>query len=540
MKTKVITFGKLFGKVLLAGLLLSSLLNAQVTATGLSIQQGATFYAGNGLYINNNGGDSLIVNGTLVVEDSLVVSNPALSKIEGKLVLSGNDTLLVKAGGLRVDTLQISAGDDKACLSQNIAVNHQLRFSSGNLYLNGHKLALGPNAAITFDGGHTTTVPIVANNRSEVVLEDFTGNLNIPFGYGNQYRNAITLNNTGAADTFSVSVMPNVLDNGLSGNAITQDVVQVSWMIDDAANAPYDLSLILHWHTAQEGNGFNSTKAGVAYFENNDWDLNGGHLTHIDNDAIQTKSLTNIENLVLTVADASSSLMDAFNLAINVFLQGPYNSSNGTMSASLNGLLPDSASNPQAYGAPPYSYTGLENLGGTGPPDAFVVDWVLVELRQAPSATQATSATTLLTMAGLLLDNGEVIAAYGSGDLNTGEINITDNLYLVVRHRNHADVMSAVPLTRINGTYSYDFTTAVNKAYGSGLIQLASGVWGMHAGDSDGNNDINSNDRNTYWRVDNGTTGTYSRSDCNMDGDVNAVDRNAYWRTNNGLVISLP
>jgi len=96
-----------------------------------------------------------------------------------------------------------------------------------------------------------------------------------------------------------------------------------------------------------------------------------------------------------------------------------------------------------------------------------VVDWVLVELRDTSgNANSADGSTVIARKPGLLLSNGRVVdaatwqerssedrtscLAVGSGtpleDDNTCpdltvEAAISDNLYIVVRHRNHVDIM---------------------------------------------------------------------------------------------------
>ena len=211
-------------------------------------------------------------------------------------------------------------------------------------------------------------------------------------------------------------------------------------------------------------------------------------------------------------------------VSIKIFLQGPY-AGNGTMNTTLNskGLIP--ASHP--YNTSPWNYSGSENVV-TIP--SGVVDWVLVELK-------INDTTITKTRAAFLKSDGTIVDLNGTGPLSLNDI-LPGNYYVVIRHRNHLSVMSAVPVSLINNALTYDFTTDSSKFYGGsfGAKELEAGtpsIWGMAA--SDGNSDgfINAVDLNLTWRPENGFD-EYLKGDYNLDGYVNAVDKNLFWRSNNG------
>ena len=172
---------------------------------------------------------------------------------------------------------------------------------------------------------------------------------------------------------------------------------------------------------------------------------------------------------------------------ITVFMEGPYNGA--TMNTYLNsgGLLPIS----QPYSGAPWNYTGTESVSAI--PNANVVDWVLVEIREtAGDVESATSATMVAQLAGFLLDDGSIVGLDGSSNI-LAPTSFTDNIYVVVYHRNHIRVMSSTALTQIGGVYTYDFTDAQAKAYDSQQKAIGS-VYGMYAGDIDNDGEVFSND----------------------------------------------
>jgi len=213
------------------------------------------------------------------------------------------------------------------------------------------------------------------------------------------------------------------------------------------------------------------------------------------------------------------------NLTAN--LEGPFEVTN--MKTGLNpGLIP----NNQIYNTAPWNYSGSESFGAI--PNGNVVDWVLVEIREtAGSAASATPGTMIARQAALLLSNGDIVGTDGLSKLILGAT-ITNNLYVVIWHRNHLGIMSSVPLTLSGGVYSYDFTTQSTKAYGTNAqINLGGGEYGMYAGNADGNGSVNQSDIDSKWANEAGSMGYFS-GDMDLDSQVNNQDKNDVWLPNNG------
>lgn len=101
----------------------------------------------------------------------------------------------------------------------------------------------------------------------------------------------------------------------------------------------------------------------------------------------------------------------------------------------------------------------------------------------------------------------------------------------------------AKTINSTSSTITYDFTTGADKYYGggAGAVELETGVWGMIAGDANGDGTVNAVDYNDHWLIQNGTTYDYSKTgDFNLDGTINAVDYNNFWLLNNGTATQVP
>ncbi len=159
-----------------------------------------------------------------------------------------------------------------------------------------------------------------------------------------------------------------------------------------------------------------------------------------------------------------------------------------------------------------------------------VVDWVLLELRSTSAGDEASAATTVVARKpAFLLSNGRVVDAARYAEqiiqdptllcaavgLETTEANCPDvefvqleeaddeDIYLVVRHRNHLDVISA---TNITGTadanrnadiYSHDFSAAGSALAADGASALKgkdNDIHVLYGGDVDRNGVINITD----------------------------------------------
>ena len=200
---------------------------------------------------------------------------------------------------------------------------------------------------------------------------------------------------------------------------------------------------------------------------------------------------------------------------------------------------------------------------------AGVVDWVLLELRAVTGSSTAAADAAVTTIVArkpaFLLSNGRVVDAELYAALETANqdptactaLTANDNcpdvefnegdiatviegteLYLVIRHRNHLDVISSTRLMEDSGTagvYAYDFTSAATSALGgaSALVEISTGAYAMYGGDADGNGNVNLSDYNNVLRDDiRGSQSGYLASDTDMNINANLSDYNNIVRDN--------
>ncbi len=209
------------------------------------------------------------------------------------------------------------------------------------------------------------------------------------------------------------------------------------------------------------------------------------------------------------------------NAAAKVFLQGPYNTGTNAMNTSLR------------TGGQLAAHFASALIPGNA------VDSVNIEIRDSSTGSRAT--VRAYAPAWLLADG----TIKGFPDTTKGYVSFGSvapgNYYLVVHHRNHLAVMSAVKVSLSGGTspVAYDFSTGQGQAFGSNPLRAVGTRFAMPGGDGNGDGGIDALDRNLVWRVQNGTNG-YFAGDFNLDGGVDALDLNLIWRPDNGTATQVP
>ncbi len=211
-------------------------------------------------------------------------------------------------------------------------------------------------------------------------------------------------------------------------------------------------------------------------------------------------------------------------LDLKVFLEGPYNGIG--MNTDLNSTLPLS----QPYGGLPWNYNGSENV--VSMPSTDIVDWMLLELRDATDAVSATPSTTIVQQAVFLLNDGSIVGLDGISNPKL-DATINQQLFVVLWHRQHLNIMSDSGLPGTHGHYVYDFSLGESQVYGgnAGYNELAIDIWGMVSGDADANGIVNDMDKTVLWLTSAGLSG-YLNTDFNMDGQTDNPDKNEAWINN--------
>ncbi|HQZ41902.1 MAG TPA: proprotein convertase P-domain-containing protein, partial [Flavobacteriales bacterium] len=252
--------------------------------------------------------------------------------------------------------------------------------------------------------------------------------------------------------------------------------------------------------------------------------IQGNWTLSIQDVATQDQGTLNSWCLIPTLNSASG-----VQLAINMFLEGPYDSGSGFMNDDIRaaGLLPLV----QPYSGYPFIGGGGETIAPavrnvTGP-DA-IVDWVVIELRSAGN-----SSTVVASRAALVQRDGDVVDLNGTSDIT---MNVATGSYFVaVRHRNHLGVMATPAIALSSSAATIDFTNSATGVYGTEARKSVGGKVVLWAGDVTFNGVLQytntGNDRDRILleiggAVPTNTVAGYAPEDVNMNGEVRYTGTN--------------
>jgi hypothetical protein len=217
---------------------------------------------------------------------------------------------------------------------------------------------------------------------------------------------------------------------------------------------------------------------------------------------------------------------NGISVALRLMLDGPYNEFTQRMDDGLrvHGLIPLTE---------PYTANGYVHTGGGGgesvapallttPGDNAVVDWVIVELRDASAPT-----TVLASRAALVQRDGDVVDKDGASPVAFARL--PGNYHIAVRHRNHLGCMTAQPVPIGTTPFSLDLSDPATATFGTDARRTRGARTTLWPGNAIADDAVRytgaDNDRDPLLQAIGGVVPTnevagYRNEDINMDGSV--------------------
>ncbi|WP_299605439.1 hypothetical protein [uncultured Aquimarina sp.] len=156
------------------------------------------------------------------------------------------------------------------------------------------------------------------------------------------------------------------------------------------------------------------------------------------------------------------------------------------------------------------------------------VDWVWIELRDANDTS-----IIVAQQSGILQRDGDIVATTDDRSTPLAFSVNPGNYYIVVKHRNHLNIMSSSAISLSSTTASVDFTSSTNIAGGANaVVDMNNGIVAMISGDFDENGQIQNSDINSVIQLLGGSG--YHNADIDMNGQIQNIDVNNLMNPNVG------
>lgn len=160
-----------------------------------------------------------------------------------------------------------------------------------------------------------------------------------------------------------------------------------------------------------------------------------------------------------------------------------------------------------------------------------LVDWVMIELKESIEEEP------FFRAAALLKNDGSIVSptTYNSFSIDFEEAEDVGSFYILIRHRNHLDIISQETFIDEGPSISYDFSSSIEMARGVGQQKLSiDGMAMMISGDINGDLSIQTTDLD-YWKATPAVLNVYNNADLNLDGSIQVTDYDLWFKNRSKL-----
>lgn len=167
----------------------------------------------------------------------------------------------------------INTNTDPYNLTSALSVQNIDLGTKGNIVLGNNNLFV--NGSIT---GYDATKFIITDGTGNLVLKNIGGvATKFPIGISSTSYTPLTITNNGTMDDFRVRVQSAVLSGGTNGTSISSNVVNRTWIVEEAISGGSNVQMIAQWNAVDELTDFNRNEIYLGHYFSPNW--NTGALT---------------------------------------------------------------------------------------------------------------------------------------------------------------------------------------------------------------------------------------------------------------------
>jgi autotransporter-associated beta strand protein len=224
-------------------------------------------------------GTLIVDNGvTLTINGTFSINSSATITLNGSIQYGGSGVLSYTGASNQTSTdneWPSTSGPSSVTIGSSGVSIHASRTLTGTLTLNG-KLSLGSSNLIL---GNSATISgfgssnyIVTNGSGYLQRNNISAtSTDFPVGPSASNYNPVILSNSGTADNYRVRVANDVLANGTSGSALTADVVNKTWTVEEETGGGSNVSLTVQWVGGDELSSFTRSSCYLAHYTSGAW-----------------------------------------------------------------------------------------------------------------------------------------------------------------------------------------------------------------------------------------------------------------------------
>jgi len=445
---------------------LASTVSAQLVNQGgtITVQAGAKLYVESDIENNASGSITVLGDGEIEVQGDFDNGAGTLTA-SGDAILrfTGSDAANVTAGTHTIANVIVAKTGANVVMVDDMTVDDEVSFETASkLDVADNVLTLGPDAVVTAAASDRYIIADGGVGGSVSKEKDNTDDFKFEIGDATAYTPvevAGMSGTTGATSTISASTEAIKAPNAPME---ATDFINRHWDVSASNITDFEATLEGEYADADIDGAADEAKLSGAGYDGTEWDYTNS----------TGSAATNLVTVDVDFDDIEFTATNKFGkVDLKIFLEGAF--SGGTMSTTLRSqnLIPLTS----PYAVDPVTVTSL-------PSD--LVDWVLIEVRDASNPSTVISASSAF-----LLADGSVTSIDGNGAArlkDAGGSNI-----IAVKHRNHLPVRTNVALNLENPT-EFDFSTSTDVYTDSGLstdnMKTVSGtkvLWGGNANFND-------------------------------------------------------
>ncbi len=243
------------------------------------------------------------VNDILSIHGDLTLNSGSLIPDSGKIYISGdwldnsasafqkgNSTIIFNGNALQSISSTATESFHKLVLDNNYnlslsssIMSSSFEFVSGKLKINSNNITIS-DSITGYSSGRYIVTDDDKSASGFVIMPASTTEIFIPIGNANSY-NPVKLSLASGISNFKFRVFSNVYENGLSGNLLSGDNVDKTWVIQPFVAGSYTADISLQWNTSNELGAFDSSHSSASMMFNNntgsgsnwsDWNILSG------------------------------------------------------------------------------------------------------------------------------------------------------------------------------------------------------------------------------------------------------------------------